>query len=90
MPLVPVQISECECPFCHNEDRVRGFKVGDKWGWWSECRGDHAPFNNQLPDHEQFRVGQTCWFIWESDDTFLIESPTSGKVARVMLELITE
>lgn len=90
MSQATVTVSACECPFCHNEDRVRGFKVGDKHGWWSECRNDHVQFNSQMPANEQFRPGQTCWFIWESDDTFLLESPTSGRVARVVLEYVTE
>ena len=67
------QVQELVCPVCgcpeSNPDvpgtvNIRGFKVCDNYGWWSECLKDHGVMAINGKD---VKVG-TIWFKLADDD----------------------
>lgn len=78
-------VAGCKCPFCGNEDKVKGFKVGDKHGWWSVCYADHSAYQPELPEPEHFSDSDGLWFLWQSPTVALLEGPTTHKLIKCTL-----
>lgn len=76
------------CPLCGATEvneatdklNVRGFKVGDKYGWWSHCLLEHLitldDVDYDIPSSKKIGDNGGIWFVWyEKKSKWLLSFP---------------